>query len=460
MNAILLIAAAVITNLAGTVTFRREGLPFFFIDDDKGVHWRIAAGADGKIPAIGERVEVSGRREPTVKPRLCETTVKTVGKAETPPPLKLSPSQIFKRIMPFGNNACYGDMIESEGLLRDINRRQKTTQLLVGEGEANIQVEMPWQIEDELPANLVQGATVRITGILTYTSIENFEEGIFGRIENIELLPVGPKSVEVIKRAPFWTVARLRTLIIGTMVLLLAVFVWANTLRRMVTKKTRELAESIRQRETARIEENAARRERLRLAADLHDGFQQYLAGAMFRLRAARNYLPADAEESRAQLEKVQEALQHTQNGLRTTLWAMNEESEGPESLPELFSFVARRLPHWEDTVEFTREGEECKIPHNYAGTLLLILQEAVGNAIDRGGAKKVAVKMIFGEKRFVMKVIDNGCGFDTAAARESGHYGIPGMERRAADLGGRLEIVSHPGEGTEITVDIPLDRR
>ena len=67
-------------------------------------------------------------------------------------------------------------------------------------------------------------------------------------------------------------------------VLSAALAVWTLTLRRMVARRTQELAESVRQRERVKIEADAARRERLRLAADLHDGFQQYLAGATFRL--------------------------------------------------------------------------------------------------------------------------------------------------------------------------------
>ena len=201
-------------------------------------------------------------------------------------------------------------------------------------------MEIPWALEDALPADLVQGATVKVRGILTYTSIENYEEGIFGRIENIELIPMSPSAVEVVRRAPFFTAERLLFVLAWVLALLGALFVWTLTLRRMVSKRSAELAESIRLRETARIEADAARRERLRLAADLHDGFQQYLAGAMFRLKAAMNYLPEGADACRAQLDKVNDALKHTQSGLRSTLWAMNEESEGPESLIELMHFV------------------------------------------------------------------------------------------------------------------------
>ena len=383
-------------------------------------------------------------------------TVEGHAMAAIPPPLETGIADLFSRLMPFGNTDLYGGVVVTEGLLRDINRRQTTTQLLVGEGDSNLQVEIPWALEDALPADLVQGATVRVKGVLTWTSIENYEEGIFGRIENVELIPPTPDSVEVIRRAPFWTVGRLLFILMWVCFLAAALAVWTLTLRRMVARRTQELAESVRQRERVKIEADAARRERLRLerlrlAADLHDGFQQYLAGATFRLKAAMNYLPDGADESRAQLEKVNDALKHTQSGLRSTLWAMNEESEGPESLIELIQFVARRLPQWEGI------GEERKIAHNFAGTILLILQEAVGNAIDRGHSKHVKVRIVFGEKGLAMTVADDGSGFDTAAARKEGHYGLSGMERRTAELGGKITISSKIGEGTTVRIALPL---
>ena len=457
----LLIAAAItgMTNLTGVVTFEREGLAFFFIDDSAGVHWRVQDTKGKPTVKPGDLVSVTGEREMTSKHRVAEATVEVTGhdEAAIPPPLAIGISELFERLLPFGNTELYGGMVETEGLLRDINRRQTTTQLLVGEGDANLQVEIPWALEDALPADLVQGATVKVRGILTYTSIENYEEGLFGRIENIELIPPSPESVQVVRRAPFFTAERLLFVLAWVCALLGALSIWTLTLRRMVSKRSAELAESIRQRETAKIEADAARRERLRLAADLHDGFQQYLAGATFRLKAAMNYLPEGADACRAQLEKVNEALKHTQSGLRSTLWAMNEESEGPESLIELMHFVSRRLPHWEGIVEITSEGEERKIAHNFAGTILLILQEAVGNAINHGHAAHVKVKVAFGEKGLAMSVSDDGSGFDTAAMRREGHYGLASMERRTGELGGKISITSEPGKGTNVRLSLPL---
>ena len=452
-----LLIAVVLTNLTGTITFEREGLPFYFMRDEAGTNWRVERSADAVTAAkVGDRVSVRGEREPSIKHRLAPDSLTVVGSVPPPPPERLSLRDLFAAILPYGKSNLYGAQIETEGILRDINRRQTSTQILVGENEANIQMEIPWPIERPLPAAWVQGATVRVTGALAYTSIENVEEGVFGRIENIELIPLDEQAVQVVRTAPFWTAKRLTALLSVIVAISALIFVWAVTLRRMVAKKTEELAESIRLRETTRIEADAARRERLRLAADLHDGFQQYLAGAMFRLKAALNYLPKEAEESRKQLEKVKDALQHTQNGLRSTLWAMNEESEGPERLTELFDFVSRRMAHWEGVVSIRGEGEERKVARKLAGTLLLILQEAVGNAIRHGEAKKVAVVVAFEEHGLRLTIQDDGKGFDPAILWQSGHYGLASMERRANDLGGTMLVESRVGSGTKRSFSIP----
>jgi signal transduction histidine kinase len=459
MLSILLLAA--ITNITGVVTFDRADIPFYFVREKNGVQWRVLA--DRKNPAVtGDVVFVSGKKEDSVKRRLYDTSLRVVRKAraeEIVPPQQIAVKEIFKGLMPYGNPDMYGRQMQTEGVLRDINRRMKVTQLLVGEENYNIQVELPVAIDETLPQWMVPGAIVKVTGALAYTSLENYYENKFGRIENVELIPRTKNDVEIVEYAPFWNVHRLVALLCGLALLFAGAFVWAVTLRLAVVKRTKELAESIRMNETARIEEDAVRRERLRLAADLHDGFQQYLAGAMFRLKAAMNYLPKDAENSRLQLLKVKEAIEHTQSGLRSTLWAMNEESEGPESIMALFSFASRRMPHWADKVDIKSIGEERKVARRMAGTLLLILQEAVGNALRHGQAEHVRVRLEFLKNTLVMSVVDDGAGFDVEEVEGSvGHYGLGTMRRRAEDLNGTLALWSKKTLGTKITVSIPLD--
>jgi signal transduction histidine kinase len=56
------------------------------------------------------------------------------------------------------------------------------------------------------------------------------------------------------------------------------------------------------------------------------------------------------------------------------------------------------------------------------------------------------------------LDVTDDGCGFDTSRIRRApGHLGLSGIRERAALLGGRADIVSHPGRGTRVAVSLPL---
>lgn len=450
------------TNLAGVVTFARDDLPFCFMRDSGGVSWRVSRPPSSPPLRPGDTIAASGRREPSVKHRLQSSRVVATGREPggPPPPRHVSIKELFANIMPFGDTLWYGGVFTVEGTLRDINRRQSVTQILVGEGDCNIFVELPVAIEDALPAFLTPGAIVEATGALAWTSIENLEEGSFGRIENVELLPESVDAVKIVRRAPappFWTVERLWSAFAAVAAAMVLLFAWILTLRRMVRRKTRELEESVRQRATARIEADASRRERLRLAADLHDGFQQYLAGAMFRLKAALNYLPGGESKCREQLEKARDALQHTQNGLRQTIWAMNEESEGPESLPALFRFAARRMAHWDGVVSIESEGEERPVARTFCGSLLLVVQEAVGNAIRHGAARHVAVRVSYRDREIVLTVEDDGGGFDVSGVSSSGgHYGLSTMERRVGSLGGSMEIKSAPGKGTLVRFVVP----
>jgi signal transduction histidine kinase len=54
------------------------------------------------------------------------------------------------------------------------------------------------------------------------------------------------------------------------------------------------------------------------------------------------------------------------------------------------------------------------------------------------------------------MEIMDNGVGFDLAAAREKGGMGLSAMEERAARLGGRLTVGSGPQAGTRVLVEVP----
>ena len=92
---------------------------------------------------------------------------------------------------------------------------------------------------------------------------------------------------------------------------------------------------------------------------------------------------------------------------------------------------------------------------------LLLVTREAIRNAVVHGAPAAVCVRLSYGPSAVRLEIQDNGCGLDATPARltAEGHFGILGMRERIEQIGGSLEIVSNPGNGTTITAHLPLGR-
>ncbi len=87
---------------------------------------------------------------------------------------------------------------------------------------------------------------------------------------------------------------------------------------------------------------------------------------------------------------------------------------------------------------------------------LFRILQEALTNVMRHAQAHTVQIGLTLSEQVLCMTVIDDGCGFDLSAERAVS-FGLVGMRERVLMLGGSLELDSEPGEGTSLSICIPL---
>lgn len=93
------------------------------------------------------------------------------------------------------------------------------------------------------------------------------------------------------------------------------------------------------------------------------------------------------------------------------------------------------------------------------AGPEVVVLrscQEALANARKHaGGSTDVAVALAYAVDVLTLSVRDDGCGFDPAAP--AGGYGLAGLRARAAEVGGTASVRSAPGDGTTVTVELPV---
>ena len=456
--------AGVRTNsVSGTVTYRRQGDPYFFLRDDRGEYWRVGIKppTDKKSPRIGDKVKAIGLvYEQTVNRRIEDGAVEVIGhgRRAKPTPEVMTLAELSRS--PVGENPGpdhFARYVSVVAKVKDLNRRESVAQIVLTDGGSLLPIAVPYPLKKPLPEGLAVGAIVKVNGVYVYTT-ETDGKGRWIAISNPGLIVDGMEEFSVLSRPPFWTESRVYMLAVGLFAFAAAIFVWIIVLRRTVAKTAAKLEVTLREKVRERIEADIARRERLRLAHDLHDDFQQLLASTAFRLQAAKNLLPAatTSPEALEQLALAVKSVEHTQTGLRTVLWSMTEESEGPSGLASLFRYASGRMAHWDGVVDFEFEGEEKPLSRQFAGSLLMILQEAVGNAIRHGGADHVRVKVEFKAKSLAMTITDDGSGFEVKEM-DASHLGLRGMRERAETLGGSFAIESAIGAGTKIGIEVPL---
>ena len=96
-------------------------------------------------------------------------------------------------------------------------------------------------------------------------------------------------------------------------------------------------------------------------------------------------------------------------------------------------------------------------LPSRAEETLYHIAQEALNNALKHSGETHVSVEIQSSASTILLKVTDNGKGFDHVAAQSSGGMGLFNMRQRAEELHGKLIIASSPEAGTSVTAVLPL---
>jgi len=196
--------------------------------------------------------------------------------------------------------------------------------------------------------------------------------------------------------------------------------------------------------------------ERRRIAADLHDGPVQDLAGISYSLSAA-----AQTEESPATRSTLEQAAAGTRDAMRrlrsllVEIHPPNLRASGLEAaLADLLAPLQARGVETELSVDapLGLDEEAERIVYRAAA-------EALRNVARHAGADRIAVSVERDEIRVRLVVADDGAGFgpeDRERRREEGHVGLSLLEELAARAGGRLDVRSAPGEGTTFELELP----
>lgn len=419
---------------------------------------------------VGDRIEASGfTDENPVVCGIVEAVVRKTGAREMIRAVEIEPEEIIQRnaalvtLKADRNQEDFdGTLVRFKGRLVEIVDTGATQPRLVLETKSSVVFALVPGNELEALGKLANGSTLSVTGIVQ--QFYEDEAGVNGYMAptRLEILLRDRNDIAVIRNAPFWSAKRLYWLT-GALLLVLALgALWIKQLRRVVVRQERLWERTMRVHRDSELELKGAREERYRLAADLHDGLQQHLTGATYRLEAALMQLGEQAPEIDEQFSAARAALERTRTGLRECLLGLRSVEEGPAEFSDLLRHASDKMEHWpKGALEIFSKGDAFPLSRHVMGTLLLFMQEAVANAYRHGAATHVEVRLDYLPESLVMHVIDDGAGFEPSLALGSsvGHFGVESMRHRLRWLGGSMEIQSHPGEGTHITARLPREK-
>ncbi|AYF86612.1 MULTISPECIES: ATP-binding protein [unclassified Pseudomonas] len=196
-------------------------------------------------------------------------------------------------------------------------------------------------------------------------------------------------------------------------------------------------------------------RERRQLAQALHDDLGQYLAGIraqLFLLRSVTGQLPVVNRTAQA----LENNCQHLQDGFRALVRDLY-----PVVLERLELAEAIRLlgQQWQEA-----HGISCRmqladdlpaLSGEAKAHLYRLLQEALTNVVRHAGASEVRIRLRTGQRRLRLVVRDDGRGAESLGG---GGIGLRSMRERARCLGGELRLLTRPGAGLVLCLNIPLE--
>ncbi|WP_329529071.1 GAF domain-containing sensor histidine kinase [Streptomyces sp. NBC_01462] len=197
--------------------------------------------------------------------------------------------------------------------------------------------------------------------------------------------------------------------------------------------------------------------ERSRLAHELHDAVSQKLFSLRLTAQAAAALVDRDPARAKGELHQVAALAAEATEELRAAVIELRPAALDEDGLVATLRTQIQVLDRAHSAhVTFTGRGVRA-LPAAQEEAMLRVAQEALHNALRHSGAARVDVLL---EKRgpgAVLRVTDDGDGFDPTAIRTAGrHLGLVSMRDRSSGVGGTLTVESALGKGTTIEMEVP----
>ncbi len=214
--------------------------------------------------------------------------------------------------------------------------------------------------------------------------------------------------------------------------------------------------------ENSRLHNDARRlavlEERERIGMDLHDGVIQSIFGVGLLLENVRHLVDENSETAKEGINQAIDGLNQAIRDLRTYILDLRPRQFGDENLMiGLRRLVTEyRINTLAEAMLTGKEEAVADLPQRHALTLFHICQEALANTAKHAHANRVSVNVWTTPSRVLMEIEDNGRGFVMEKVNMTLGHGLSNIHTRARNVGGDVDIVSGPDEGTTILAWLP----
>jgi signal transduction histidine kinase len=234
---------------------------------------------------------------------------------------------------------------------------------------------------------------------------------------------------------------------------------WFYSLERQANAQHKKIEETgMKLRRLSRGLVSAQEAERKSISRELHDAIGPLVTAVRLELanletsRTSSDQFSGHLKEARQLNAETLELIQTMAMGLRPSM--LDDLGLGPA-----LEWQGRELSRRSSIpVAVQIDGSIDHLPEAHRTCIYRVVQEALTNCVRHGHATNIRVS-IYGREDFVEATIqDDGVGFDANDPVRRG-LGLLGMEERAHELGGKITVVSNPGKGTLLTVELPVQR-
>jgi signal transduction histidine kinase len=431
-------------RIAGTVTYH-NGRTMFVQDASGGVRVLGAEPLDAKV---GEGVELVGFPRPGTVPTLTDALLRPTGDPSVIEPAPLNPLE--------ASNLKYAaTLVSANGTFLTRHYSGNTRVLELQENQQMFEADLADNLGDL--ADIPPGSRIRVTGVCDFDppdGVAPLGPSLEKPATALHIHLRSPEDVAVMSSPSWWTWQRTAT-IGGTLVtVILAALLWVHLLhRRLQRQQAARLAFS---RQILHSQET----ERQRIAANLHDGLGQDLL--VIKNQAHLAMAPGDVSVLQQRLTEISELASQAIEEVRQITRGLRPYQLDRLGLSQAIRAIVKRASD-NSRILFASNVDDVDNVFDKESEIHVfrIVQEAVNNIVKHSEATEATVVVRKEAGAVLLSIRDNGRGFDPGAPSpgrggDVGH-GLGGITERARILGGSVAIDSQLGQGTSLTVQVPL---